>query len=106
MVIEWLQFTVDSESREQFVREDEKIWTAALATYPGFLGKEVWIAPKTSDRVIFTIRWQTREQWKSIPVKDLMAIEKDFSTVMKEKGIEYKMIESKEYQVRKFPNQS
>ena len=105
MVIEWLQFTVDSKSREKFVREDEKIWTAALATYPGFLGKEVWIDPKTSDRVVFAIRWQTREQWKSIPVKDLMAIEKDFSAIMKEEGINYKMIESKEYQIRKFPNQ-
>ena len=104
MVIEWLKFTVDSESREQFIQKDEAIWTANLATYPGFLGKEVWIEPNAPDKVIFTIRWQTRQQWKSIPVKDLTAIEKNFSKVMREMDIKYKMIESKEFQIRKFPN--
>ena len=103
MVIEWLKFKVDSDSREQFVQQDEKIWTASLATYPGFLGKEVWIEPNTSDTVIFVIRWQTREQWKSIPIKDLAEIEREFSAVMSKDNIRYKMIESKEYQIRKFP---
>ncbi|MEL6929773.1 MAG: TIGR03792 family protein [Cyanobacteria bacterium J06600_6] len=105
MVIEWLQFNVNSDLREQFIQSDEQIWTASLATYPGFLGKEVWIEPNAPGKVIFTIRWQTREQWKSIPVKDLMKIEQRFSQVMQEKGISYKMIASKEYQIRKFPAQ-
>ena len=103
MVIEWLKFRVDSDSREQFIRQDEEIWTAALATYPGFLGKEVWIEPNAPDKVIFTIRWQTREQWKSIPASDLAKIEQRFSTKMREMNIKYKMIESKEFQIRKFP---
>ena len=103
MVIEWLKFRVDPDSREQFIQQDEAIWTAALATYPGFLGKEVWIEPNDSDKVIFTIRWQTREQWKSIPASDLAKIEQKFSTKMREMNIKYKMIESKEFQIRKFP---
>ena len=103
MVIEWLKFRVDSESREKFIQEDDAIWTASLAIYPGFLGKEVWIEPNEPNKVIFTIRWQTREQWKSIPAKDLAEIEQQFSQVMREKNISYKMIESKEFQVRKFP---
>ena len=103
MVIEWLKFRVDSESRENFIQKDEAVWTASLATYPGFLGKEVWIEPNEPDKVIFTIRWQTREQWKSIPTKDLSEIEQQFSTAMKKMNINYKMIESKEYQIRKFP---
>jgi uncharacterized protein (TIGR03792 family) len=104
MVIEWLKFQVDSDAREKFIREDETIWTAALSTYPGFLGKEVWIEPQSSDKVIFTIRWQTREQWKSIAAKDLAAIEQQFSEVMGKMNINYKMIKSKEFQVRKFPS--
>ena len=104
MVIEWLKFKVDSDSREQFIQQDEKIWTASLSTYPGFLGKEVWIEPNAADKVIFTIRWQTRQQWKSIPVEDLAQIEQQFSKIMNEMGINYKMIESKEYQIRKFPS--
>lgn len=103
MVIEWLKFRVDSKSREQFIQKDEAIWTASLATYPGFLGKEVWIEPNAPERVIFTIRWQTREQWKSIPIKDLAAIEQKFSAIMREMNIKYKMLESKEFQIRKFP---
>ena len=104
MVIEWLKFTVDSEKREQFIQEDEAIWTAALATYPGFMGKEVWIEPNQPSSVIFTIRWQTREQWKSIPVKDLQEIEGNFARVMEQANISYKMTQSKEFQIRKFPN--
>ncbi|MEM8720337.1 MAG: TIGR03792 family protein [Cyanobacteria bacterium P01_G01_bin.39] len=104
MVIEWLKFDVDSESREQFIQQDEKIWTASLSTYPGFLGKEVWIEPNAPGKVIFTIRWQTREQWKSIPLQDLAKIEQEFAAVMNNMNISYKMIESKEFQIRKFPS--
>lgn len=104
MVIEWLKFIVDPESREQFIQQDDQIWTAALSTYPGFLGKEVWIEPDTPGRVILTIRWQTREQWKSIPLKDLAAIEQEFSRVMNKMNISYKITESKEFQIRKFPS--
>lgn len=103
MVIEWLKFDVNSDSREEFIQQDEKIWTAALSNYPGFLGKEVWIEPNAPAKVIFTIRWQTRELWKSISLEDLVEVEKKFSAVMKEMNIRYKMIESKEYQIRKFP---
>ena len=53
MVIEWLKFRVDSKSREKFIQKDEVIWTASLSTYPGFLGKEVWIEPNEADTVIF-----------------------------------------------------
>lgn len=104
MVIEWLQFKVSSNSREQFIQQDEAIWTAALSSYPGFLGKEVWIDPQAPDRVIFTIRWQTREQWKSIPPSDLARIEQKFSQAMSKLKINYKMTQSKEFQVRKFPS--
>ena len=105
MVIEWLKFKVDSDSREQFIQQDEKIWTASLSAYPGFLGKEVWIEPNAPGQVIFTIRWQTRQQWKSIPIQDLAEIERKFSAIMTEMRINYKMTESKEYQIRKFPSQ-
>ncbi|BAZ44966.1 hypothetical protein NIES4102_19830 [Chondrocystis sp. NIES-4102] len=104
MVIEWLKFEVDADGREKFIREDEAVWTASLATYPGFLGKEVWIEPHSSDKVIFIIRWQTRQQWKSIPMADLVEIEQRFSQIMGKMNISYKMIESKEFQVRKFPS--
>ena len=48
------------------------------------------------------IRWETREQWKSILQEEIDAIEKRFD---KDLGFSYEMVESSEYQVRKFPNQ-
>lgn len=101
MVIEWLGFRVEPELREKFIAEDEKIWTPVLAASPGFLGKETWIEPGMSDRVYFVIRWQTREQWKAVPVKLLEETEAKFMSAMGQGN--YEMLESKEYQIRKFP---
>jgi uncharacterized protein (TIGR03792 family) len=100
MVIEWLVFQVVPEAREKFIEQDEAIWTAALSTYPGFLSKEIWIEPQRSDRITIVIRWQTREQWKSVPQDVLAATESKFAKAM---GKTYKMIDTAEYQIRKFP---
>ena len=100
MVIEWLKFRVAPESREKFIQKDKEIWTTALSEYSGFLGKEAWLDPAVNNEVIFVIRWQSRQAWKSIPIKDLQAIEAEFSAAMGQ--VNYKMLESKEYQIRKF----
>ena len=101
MVIEWLGFEVKPELREKFIKEDEKIWTAALNSQDGFLGKEVWLDPRLEDRVYFVIRWQTRQQWKAVPMDLLVETEAEFMKAMGQEN--YQMIESKEYQIRKFP---
>ncbi len=100
MVIEWLLFRVVPEAREKFIQQDEAIWTSTLSAYPGFLGKEIWLEPQKSDRITVVIRWQTREQWKSIPQDVLVATERQFAKVM---GETYKTIDTAEYQIRKFP---
>jgi uncharacterized protein (TIGR03792 family) len=101
MVIEWLQFRVESESREKFIQKDDEVWTATLATYPGFIGKEIWLDPTALDRITLVIRWQTREQWKSVPQEILDETERKFALAMGETS--YEMIETSEYQIRKFP---
>jgi uncharacterized protein (TIGR03792 family) len=101
MVIEWLGFQVLPELREKFIAEDEKIWTAVLSGADGFLGKEIWIEPEKSDRLSLIIRWQTRQQWKAVPIELLQEAEAKFMAVMGKDS--YQMIESKEYQIRKFP---
>ena len=100
MVIELLKFKVAPEHREQFIQKDAEIWTQALAGCPGFLGKEVWINPNEPTQVILVIRWATREQWKSIPLELLDAIEQQFAQQL---GDIYQIVEVSEYQVRKFP---
>ncbi len=101
VVIELLKFQVDPNLRETFIQKDAEIWTTALAKYPGFLSKEVWINPNKPSEVTFMIRWATREQWQAISEADLAAIDSQFAQVM---GDNFQMIESAEYQVRKFPH--
>jgi uncharacterized protein (TIGR03792 family) len=101
MVIEWLEFKVPETSREKFIQKDEKIWTALLASYPGFLGKEIWLDPVTPERIILVNRWQTKEDWKSVPQTVLDETEREFAREMGQD--KYEMIPAVEYQVRKFP---
>ncbi|WP_017298415.1 TIGR03792 family protein [Nodosilinea nodulosa] len=100
MVIEWLTFAVDPDRRETFIRLDSEIWTAALSQYPGFISKEVWISPDLLDQVVVVIRWQTREQWKAISPADLEAIERQFDEAA---DFFHRIIDSREYQVRRYP---
>lgn len=103
MVIEWLTFAVDPDNRETFIRLDNEIWTAALSQYPGFISKEVWISPDLHDQVVLMVRWQTREQWKSIPQAELDATERRFDDAVE---FSYRMIDAREYQVRRYPTPS
>ncbi|MBD2000577.1 TIGR03792 family protein [Oculatella sp. FACHB-28] len=100
MVIEWLKFNVTPELREQFVQKDEEIWTAALSTYPGFLGKEVWISPDNLAEVIIIVRWSSFEEWQSISPEELEQIEARFNAAIGEDT--HEIVESAGYQVRKF----
>ena len=100
MVIEWLKFQVTGVSRETYVQKDEEIWTTALAKYPGFMGKEVWISPHNPEEIVFVIQWKSRKAWHSIPESELAEIEKRFDDVIGKHN--YKLVEEGEYQIRKF----
>lgn len=102
MVIEWLKIRVNPKLREKYVQKEAEIWNPALAKYPGFLGKEIWINPEKSDEVICVIRWETREAWKSIPEAESQNITDKFDQEIK--FDDYETIEQKEFQVRKFPH--
>ena len=99
MVIEWLKFRVPAEQREKYVQIDAEIWNSALEKYDGFMGKEVWISPDDTSELILVIRWASREQWKAIDQVGLDKITHAFDQAL---GFEYEMLESKEYQVRRF----
>ncbi len=100
MIIEWLKVKIAAAQREQFIQLDDEIWTAALAQNPGFLGKDIWIDPTKSDELVLVIRWANREAWKSIPAASLEQTERKFAQRMG--TIAYQLIETGEYQVRRF----
>lgn len=100
MIVEWLKFRVPSQHQDKFISQDEQIWTAKLSGYSGFLGKEVWLNPNATEEIIMIVRWQTRQQWKSIPIEDLNATQQQFESATS--GIPHEMIESLEFECDKF----
>jgi uncharacterized protein (TIGR03792 family) len=98
MEIEWLKFQVSPELREQFVQKDAEIWTAALAKYPGFLHKEVWISPNDLSEVVLVIHWASFDLWKAVPTEILDRVEAQFREAM---GNTYKIVAAARSQTRK-----
>ncbi|MEO0456269.1 MAG: TIGR03792 family protein [Cyanobacteria bacterium P01_A01_bin.114] len=94
MVVEWLKIKVAPEKRDLYVDIDNQIWTPALAEYPGFIDKATWLNPADETEIIFVIRWETREQWKAIPIEELAEITLAFDTAF---SFDYEMTEEKEY---------
>ncbi|HAT14309.1 MAG TPA: TIGR03792 family protein [Microcoleaceae bacterium UBA11344] len=95
MVIEGLKFQVPPEKWEAFIRRDEEVWTAGLRSFPGFLGKEIWVDP-VQNEVVIVIRWQTKELWKSVPQSVIDELDAKMG------DLQMPIAESREYQVRKF----
>ncbi|TWT40775.1 TIGR03792 family protein [Botrimarina hoheduenensis] len=71
-VIEELIFQVAPEARAEFLRADRVIWTTALETQPGFLGKETLLPASNPDQVRLQIRWRSQADWDAVPA-DLLA---------------------------------
>lgn len=100
MVIEWLQFEVVPTAKAIFIEKDDEIYTSFLKGYPGFLGKEIWVSPREETEVIVVVHWQSKDDWMSVPEADLIVVEKQFSSAVGADN--YRLIEVREYQVRKF----
>ncbi len=97
VVIELLKVEVAAAYREKYLQIDREIWTKAIAQFPGFIHKEVWLNPDKPTEIILIIRWRSREEWKSIPVELLAKIERQFALEMG--NISHKIVDSMEYQV-------
>ncbi|MEM6275494.1 MAG: TIGR03792 family protein [Pseudomonadota bacterium] len=72
MIIEHLTVSIPDGTEAAFLKADAEVWTATLAAQPGYIGKETWVELGDRTRVHLTIRWQTRDEWKSVP-GDLLA---------------------------------
>jgi uncharacterized protein (TIGR03792 family) len=95
MIIEWLRFKVPPEKWEAFIQRDEEVWTAGLKNFPGFLGKEIWV-DSVENEVAMLIRWETREQWKSVLQSTIDELDRQMG------DLQIAIAESREYQVSKF----
>jgi uncharacterized protein (TIGR03792 family) len=101
MINEWLRFRVKPELRDQFIRTDREVWDSAIAAYPGYLGKEVWLG-EPPDEVVVVVHWQSEELWKSVPQDVVDATEAKFSDQFGADN--YELLEFHGYTVRSLPH--
>lgn len=64
-MMEELVFKVDEEFLDEYLKVDQEIWSEALGTCEGFMGKETLISSKTG-LVTNIIYWECKEQRESI----------------------------------------
>lgn len=101
MLNEWLRFRVKPELRERFIQLDQEIWDEAIASSPGYLGKEIWLG-ESPDQVVVIVHWQSEALWKAVPADLVDATEARFAAAM---GAEnYELLEVQGYQIRKLPH--
>jgi len=61
VVVEELVFDVATERRDHWIDADAAAWDDALAGWPGFLGKEVWVPADGPGPVRVVIWWRSME---------------------------------------------
>ena len=86
MIIEYLRFSVPLAAQSAFLAADAAIWTPALATSPGFMGKEVWVR---GDDLRLVIRWRAQADWDAVDCGLLVATQGAFVAAL---GVEYPVL--------------
>lgn len=78
-VIEQLTFRVSPGGQRRFIEADSRIWGSALASFPGFLHKEVWLDPQDLELVILTIYWASESHWQAFPAEKIQQLDQQMS---------------------------
>ena len=91
LAIEWLEFQVDANERDAFLKRDREVWTAALQQQPGFLHKSVLLSPTDPKFVGFVIYWASREAWDAFPEDAIVELDRQMqpTSAVLVRGLEY-----------------
>jgi uncharacterized protein (TIGR03792 family) len=100
MIIEQLTFRVPVALRPRYLELDARIWTAALAAQPGFLGKEAWVEATDPEVLHLIIRWRSRADWKAVPHALLRDTDRRFVAVL---GQEFPVLRCLDQEVQALP---
>lgn len=89
MIIEYLRFAVPVAAQAGFIAHDAAIWTPALATSPGFMGKEVWRERDDANQIGLIIRWRAQADWDAMDAGVLAATQAAFVAAL---GADYPVL--------------
>lgn len=84
MAIEQLLFKVRPDMVQKFLELDNEIWTKKLATYPGYVSKEVWVSQTVPGDIITMIYWSDIKLWEAIDQNELVEVDRRFYEAMGE----------------------
>ena len=96
MIIEFLRFNVPLAAQPTFLTHDTAIWTPALATSPGFLGKQVWRERDAPDQIGLVIRWRAQTDWDRVDKGMLAETQAAFVAAL---GVEYPVLGCEAWEV-------
>lgn len=96
MIIEYLSFSVPLAAQDRFLAQDAAIWTPALATSPGFLGKDVWRQVGAPNRINLVIRWRAQADWDVVDRGILATTQAAFVAAV---GAEYPVLSCTAFEV-------
>ena len=76
-VVELLRLEVPREQRPLWLAAEARTWQPWLERQDGFLGRDLYWDPLHEEGVLL-IRWQSREQWKSITTDAVEQVQRRF----------------------------
>jgi uncharacterized protein (TIGR03792 family) len=69
MIVEFLQFRIQPGHRSHFLERNERLWTPALRTQPGFVRREILASADEPDAVIILVYWDSHAEMQAFPVQ-------------------------------------
>jgi uncharacterized protein (TIGR03792 family) len=82
-IVEELEVDVEPEVQAAYLRRDREVWTAYLATRPGFLGKQVWRPVERPGVLVLQIWWRTQRDWDAVPAADVARLDREMGPLLR-----------------------
>ena len=82
IVIEELRLKVPTPYKEVWLKTEKKIWEPWLSSQDGFLGRQLFW-DKEKEEALILVNWKSKKLWKSIPIKEVNAVQQKFEDNVK-----------------------
>ena len=79
-IVEYLRLKVTENTKEAWLKAENDTWGPWLVEQNGFIGRQL-LWDKESEEATILISWSTRNEWKSIPSKDIEHVQARFEKV-------------------------
>ena len=82
IIIEELRLKVPADYKKIWLNAEKKIWEPWLSSQDGFLGRQLYW-DKEKEEALILVNWESKELWKSIPIKEVNEVQEKFENNVK-----------------------